>query len=689
MGGSRRAQGVATLLAALALVTGGQLVGSVVGAAPLASPTISTTPSQTAITLSSATPPKLTDSATLSGGSHPSGTITFTLVYAAATVDTETATVHGDGTYSTPTGYTLPTAATVTGTYQWDATYGGDSANNSVSDTNNTAERVVVSKAGPSVSTTPSPTSVTLSGPTPPTLTDSATLSAGYHPGGTITFTLYLGATLVDTETAAVHGNGSVSTPTGYTPSTPPTDPTEPTITGTYQWDVSYGGDGNDSTASDTNNPGEQVVISSASPSLSTSPDPTSVALSGPTPPTLTDSATLSGGYHPGGSITFTLYYGSTLVDTETATVHGNNSYSTPTGYMPPTDQSTVTGLYQWDASYGGDGNNISASDTSDNDEQATVLAAAPSLSTTPDATAVTLGTTAPTLTDSATLSGGYHPAGTITFILYDGGTPVHTETATVHGNNTYSTPTGYTLPLDQTTVTGTYQWDASYTGDSNNTGISDVNDPAEEVVVSEASPSLTTTPSSPTVTLGLTATTTTDTATLSGGYDPAGSITFTLLSGATVLDTETVSVSGNGTYSTPHGYAIPPGTGTPGSYYQWDASYSGDTNNQGATDNGAVNERVTVTSPCAAGQTFHFLTATVKAPGTDFTGYFCVNAAGSGTYVQGGAHGTGMILTSGSATYMAASGTGLALLGQKSPTIDTFTETAPLPMKTGTFTLT
>ena len=261
---------------------------------------------------------------------------------------------------------------------------------------------------------------------------------------------------------------------------------------------------------------------------------------------------------------------------------------------------------------------------------------------------------------------------------------------ATVHGNNTYTTPTGYTLPFNQTTVTGTYQWDASYTGDNNNTGISDTNDPAEQVVVSEATPSLTTTPSSPTVTLGLTVTTTTDTATLSGGYDPGGSITFTLLSGATVLDTEIVGVLGNGTYTTPVGHSFPPGAGTPGSYYQWDATYTGDTNNQGATDNGAVNERVTVVSPCTAGQTFHFLTATVKAPGTDFTGYFCVNAAGSGTYVQsGGAHGSGMILTSGSSTWISASGTGLALLGQKSPTINTFTETAPLPMKTGTFTLT
>ena len=44
-------------------------------------------------------------------------------------MNTETVTVNGNGTYSTPNGY-LPTSA---GTYQWVVTYSGDSNNNSVS----------------------------------------------------------------------------------------------------------------------------------------------------------------------------------------------------------------------------------------------------------------------------------------------------------------------------------------------------------------------------------------------------------------------------------------------------------------------------------------------------------------------------------------------------------------------------
>ena len=57
----------------------------------------------------------------------------------------------------------------------------------------------------------------------------------------------------------------------------------------------------------------------------------------------------------------------------------------------------------------------------------------------------------APTLTDSATLSGGYNPTGTITFYLFAPGvTPngtdsnnVYSDTVTVSGNGTYTTATG------------------------------------------------------------------------------------------------------------------------------------------------------------------------------------------------------------------------------------------------------
>ena len=204
--------------------------------------------------------------------------------------------------------------------------------------------------------------------------------------------------------------------------------------------------------------------------------------------------------------------------------------------------------------------------------------------------------------------------------------------------------------------------------------------------LVSPASPSITTTPSATSITLGPTAPTLKDSALLSGGYNPTGTITFTLYNpGGTLVDTETATVKGNGTYTTPKGYTLP-GTGTVTGTYQWDASYKGDGNNTGVSENNATAEQVKVVSPCGS-LTAYFLSATY-ATGS-FTGLFCVNASGTGTYSQnGGPTVTGTVKISGTTTAIAASGAHLVLLGQKTSTYSSFTETAPAPMKSGTFTL-
>jgi hypothetical protein len=235
-----------------------------------------------------------------------------------------------------------------------------------------------------------------------------------------------------------------------------------------------------------------------------------------------------------------------------------------------------------------------------------------------------------------------------------------------------------------------TYGGDSNYAGSSDNTTIADSNECA---LVSPASPTIVTTPSAASVTLTATPPTLTDTAVLSGGYVPTGTITFTLYNpGGTLVATRTVTVSGNGSYTTSPGYTLP-STGTDTGTYQWDASYtSGTVNNKNASENNAVAEQVKVVSPCGS-LTAYFLSAT-SATG-NFTGLFCVNAAGTGTYTQYSvpagiqtATGTGMVKVVGGTTALSASGTKLALLGEKTSTIDTFTETAPVPMKTGTFTL-
>jgi hypothetical protein len=110
------------------------------------------------------------------------------------------------------------------------------------------------------------------------------------------------------------------------------------------------------------------------------------------------------------------------------------------------------------------------------------------------------------------------------------------------------------------------------------------------------ATPTLMAAPSASAITLGTTPVTLKDTAILSNGNNPTGSITFTLFfdGGTSPIDTETVPVSGNGSYTTPAGYTLPE-TGNVTGTYQWDVSYSGDTNNATATDSDTSSEQVIV----------------------------------------------------------------------------------------------
>jgi subtilase family serine protease len=347
-------------------------------------PTITTAANPTTVTLNDAAV-TLNDTADLENGYYPTGAITFTLYGpGGGVVDTETAPVdNGDGMYSTPTGYTLPTTMTVTGTYQWVASYSGDDNNNMASSTEGD-EPVVVGPASPTITTAANPTTVNLNDAAV-TLNDTADLENGYYPTGAITFTLYgPDGGVVDTETAPVNnGDGMYSTPTGYEL------PTTMTVTGTYQWVASYGGDGNNNMAGSTKGD-EPVVVSQAKPTITTEANPSTVTL-GATSVTLNDTADLKSGYYPTGAITFTLYGpDGGVVDMETATVNnGNGTYSAVTT-LPTTG--TVAGTYQWLASYSGDDNNNMASSNEGDEPVVVTLTASQIAFVAPDATTVPIG---------------------------------------------------------------------------------------------------------------------------------------------------------------------------------------------------------------------------------------------------------------------------------------------------------
>ncbi len=192
-------------------------------------PTLTTTASPD-ITLSDSVV-SLSDSAELSGGLDPTGTLIFTLTGPGGFVFTEANAVTGNGTFTAET--TAPTTGTVVGPYVWTATYSGDANNNGANDQGGTAEQTVISAAAPTLDTTAS-----LAGST---LTDSAVLSGGYFPAGVIVFTLTGPGGFVFTELNSVTGNGT------YTADTPlPAD----AVAGAYSWFVDYTGDGNNAAAS-------------------------------------------------------------------------------------------------------------------------------------------------------------------------------------------------------------------------------------------------------------------------------------------------------------------------------------------------------------------------------------------------------------------------------------------------------
>ncbi|MCL2655490.1 MAG: hypothetical protein FWD65_07365 [Coriobacteriia bacterium] len=117
----------------------------------------------------------------------------------------------------------------------------------------------------PTLSLTPSPTTVTLGTGTSPVLKATANLAGGAALTGTITFTLVQGGapTPIYTETLAVSGAGTYTTSTGYTL------PGTAAAAGTYQWVATYSGDANNSpVATGANDPSAQVTVNAVQADL-------------------------------------------------------------------------------------------------------------------------------------------------------------------------------------------------------------------------------------------------------------------------------------------------------------------------------------------------------------------------------------------------------------------------------------
>jgi hypothetical protein len=472
---------------------------------------------------------------------------------------TDTETLSG-GT-ATSASYTT----TAAGTDYWVVTYNRDANNDSVS--SYAAEPVTISPASPSINTSQQPASLTVGG----SVADQATVSGGYDPTGTVTFNLVyytskgVSKLLYGPSTEPLV-NG-VATSASYT--------TGLNAVGTDYWVATYNGDANNSSVS-SGDTAEPVVVSSLpSLSISTSQQPASATVGG----SVADQATVSGGDSPTGTVTFNLYNNSGGTGTPLFTdadVALSGAVATSTGYTP-----TATGTDYWVATYNGDANNNSVS-SGNAAEPVTITPASPSISTTQQPAAATVGSSA---ADQATVSGGYDPTGTVTFNLYTNatasGTPLFTDTETLSGGT--ATSASHT-----TTAAGTCYWVATYNGDANNNGVSS-GSAAEPVIVSPASPSINTSQQPAAATVGGSVA---DQATVSGGDSPTGTVTFNLYNNPNATgtplfaDTESL-VSGS---ATSKGY-----TATAAGTDYWVATYNGNTNNNTVTSGSAL-EPVTIT---------------------------------------------------------------------------------------------
>jgi hypothetical protein len=503
------------------------------GGISLATPTINTAAQPTSTTVGG----QIADQATLSGGASPTGTVTFNLYDnssgAGTTLFTDTETLSGG--VATSSAYTT----TATGTDYWVATYNGDGANNGVTsgasdepvsvtpqpttatcpatddlgfalgNNDTTTDPIFCSypavpgenpndfyctygastgvlvtdndaglcpatavggtpgKGTPSITTTQQPAAATVG----TTIADSATVSGGKSPTGTVTFSLYDNSTASGTplltSTQPLSGGSASSIPVESTAATP----------GTYYWVATYNGDANNNSVTSTAS-GEPLVISAATPSITTTPQPASTIVGS----SITDKAGLSGGYNPTGTITFKLYNNSTasgtplFSDTETL----SSGSATSAGYT-----TAGTGTDYWVATYNGDGNNNSVSGAA-NAEPVTItpVKATPTVTTTQQPSSTTFGHS---IADKATLSGGSSPTGTVTFNLYNNatatGTPLFTDTKTVSGGS--ATSAGYTPAAP-----GTYYWVATYNGDANNNTVTS-SASGEPVTITKAATSL------------------------------------------------------------------------------------------------------------------------------------------------------------------------------------------------------
>jgi uncharacterized repeat protein (TIGR01451 family) len=582
------------------------------------------------------------DTATVTGPTAPftpTGTVTYTLTgpqLATLTVPagwdqagqtglttwTDTVTLSSCVVPSTPTTPALPA-----GSYQFQASYSGD---NRYEGSTSPVEPLTISPGGSSTQTTilDAATNQPPSGVPGESVYDTATVtgsSAAITPTGTVTYTLsgsqlatltvpagwdQAGQTGLSTWTDTMTLSGGVVPNSAATPALP---------AGSYQFQASYtSGDGN---YTGSTSPVEPLNIGTGESNTET----LIVDAGTDQPPTgvlgesVFDTATVTGSpFTPAGTVTYTL----TGPQLATLTVPAGWDQAGQTGLSTWTDTVTLSsglvpdspvtpalpaGSYQFTASYSGDRNYTGSTSAlepltisqGNSSTQTEILDAKTNQAPT--------GVLGESVYDTATVTGspaGFTPTGTVTYILNGSqlanltapmgwtviGPTTWTDTVTLSGGLVPNSPATPVLPA------GRYQFQASYTGDGNHTA--STSSPEPLTIIRGGTDTQTAildvaTNEPPTGAVGESVY---DTTTVTGSpFTPTGTVTYTLTgsqlatltvpagwdqAGQTGLSTwtDTVTLSGGVVPNSPATPALPAGS------YQFQASYTGDSNYTGST---------------------------------------------------------------------------------------------------------
>ena len=247
--------------------------------------------------------------------------------------------------------------------------------------------------------------------------------------------------------------------------------PVTPTVAGTYHWtaQVDFNGkiESGPTACSD-----EPESLTKAAPKISTA-----ASAGGVLGTSVTDTATLTGAVAPTGKVIFTLYPDSASCASGTGFVYQTPlpgiSLSTTAPFKAVSGSYTPTsvGMFEWTATFLGDAGNMAVTSKC-GDEPVTISQAGPGITTTASAG----GLVPVAVSDSATVTGGSNPTGTVTFTLYPNVASCQAGTGAVAAAMTASLVNGTAKSGSITlTTAGTYQWQAVYSGDANNAKISSV----------------------------------------------------------------------------------------------------------------------------------------------------------------------------------------------------------------------